>query len=345
MVMGNESCDLDSAVSALVLAYFLAKTSTKSKATFVPVLNIPRSDFPLRSESTFLLKQQHIPERSLIFRDEIDLLALHREGLLSLILVDHHVLPSRDAALEDAVVEVIDHRPMEQARGSQCSFTLELVGSCATLVTEKILQGPAQFLDRQTAALLHATIVLDCVNMAPAAGKVTPKDTHYASLLESTFPDLPQRNEIFEMLQKAKFDVSGLTTNQILRKDLKSLSGNGAVVALSTVYMNLQDFLHLPNLEEELRAFCQQRGYDALLAMTISFNQRNEPARQLAVYGPRTELRIAVCQALEQSSDPPLDLSPLESPSPTIRAYNQGNATASRKQVLPVVKHLLSSWE
>lgn len=54
-----------------------------------------------------------------------------------------------------------------------------------------------------------ATVVLDCVNMAPAAGKVTPKDSQYAAALETRFPDLPPRGAVFQALQNAKFDVSG----------------------------------------------------------------------------------------------------------------------------------------
>lgn len=69
------------------------QTSPAPKATFVPVLNIPRADFALRTETTFLLRDRGIPAASLIFRDEIDLGGLHHAGLLSLTLVDHHVLP------------------------------------------------------------------------------------------------------------------------------------------------------------------------------------------------------------------------------------------------------------
>lgn len=69
------------------------QTSSPPKAAFIPVLNIPRSDFALRTETTFLLREQGIAETSLIFRDEIDLARLHQAGLLSLTLVDHHVLP------------------------------------------------------------------------------------------------------------------------------------------------------------------------------------------------------------------------------------------------------------
>lgn len=60
-----------------------------------------------------------------------------------------------DAALEEAVAEVIDHRPIDQKHCPPCHVSVELVGSCATLVTERILQGAPEILDRETAALLH----------------------------------------------------------------------------------------------------------------------------------------------------------------------------------------------
>ncbi|KAM3824512.1 exopolyphosphatase PRUNE1 isoform 3-T3 [Vipera latastei] len=331
-------------VSALVLAYVLAKTSPDSEAAFVPVLNIPRVDFPLRTESSFLLHQQRIPEKVLVFRDEIDLAGLNKARLLSMTLVDHHILPSKDAGLEAAVVEVLDHRPLEWERPPPCRVTAELVGSCATLVAERLLRVGAPTLDSQIAALLHGTILLDCVNMAVEAGKVTPKDARCVSRLESMFPELQPRNQVFDALQKAKFDVSGLTTEQMLRKDLKSLASKKATVAISAVYVALQDFLHRPGLEQDLATFCHQRGFNLLIAMAISFRDQKKPFRQLAVYSQQGGLQDAVCQALERSSNPSLGLSWLESPCTAIRAYQQANSGASRKKVLPIVREFLSQW-
>lgn len=54
------------------------------------------------------------------------------------------------------------------------------------------------------------TIILDCVNMDAKIGKATLKDSKYVEELEALFPDLPQRKDIFDSLQKAKFDVSGM---------------------------------------------------------------------------------------------------------------------------------------
>lgn len=342
VVLGNEACDLDSAVSALALAFYLAKT-TETEEVFVPVLNIQRSELPLRADIVFFLQKMNIPESLLVFRDEVDLLALHQAGQLTLTLVDHHVLPKADAALEEAVVEVLDHRPVEQKQPTPYHMSVELVGSCATLVTERILQGAPEILDQQTAALLHGTIILDCVNMDPRLGKATPKDSRCVEKLESLFPDLPRRKEIFDFLQKAKFDVSGMTTEQMLRKDQKTIFRQGTKVAISVIYMDLKAFLQRSGLMAELHAFCQAQGCDALIAMTIFFTPHDEPVRQLAVFCPPAALQATICGVLERSHAPSLRLTPLPNTHPHLQAYLQGNTQVSRKKVLPLLLEALSA--
>ncbi|XP_030640055.1 exopolyphosphatase PRUNE1 [Chanos chanos] len=344
VVMGNEACDLDSMVSALTFAYFLSKTLDAGKVV-VPVLNIPRAEFPLRTDNAFLLSESGLSQDLLIFRDEIDLHDLHRSKRLSLTLVDHNVLPSADSALEETVMEVIDHRPLERRASPSCAVTVELVGSCATLVTERIAQRAPELLDQQVAQLLHGTIILDCVNMAPEAGKVTPKDSQYAVFLETRFPKLPPRGALFQSLQNAKFDVSGLTTHQMLLKDMKPASGGDLKLAVSVIYMTLDAFLQRQNLQQELCDFCQQHNYNLLVAMTISFKDNKEPFRQLAVYSSSSLYRNEICRALEKARNPNLNLCPLSSPYSDVKAYHQGNTLASRKKVLPIIKDFLKDWE
>ncbi|XP_018615395.2 exopolyphosphatase PRUNE1 [Scleropages formosus] len=342
IVLGNETCDLDSMVSALVFAYFLHRTSGK---TAVPVLNIKRSELALRTDSTFLLRQSGLPQEALVFRDEVDLPGLGRAGRLALTLVDHNILPSADGALEGAVVEVIDHHVLERTPSDSCAVTLESVGSCATLVTECIAREAPELLDRQMAQLLYGTIVLDCVNMAPEARKVTPKDSQYAVWLESRFPDLPPRGALFQSLQNAKFDVSGLTTEQMLLKDMKATSGGDLSLAVSVVYVTLEAFLQRRGLQQELCEFCHKYRFGLLVAMTISYNENNEPFRQLAVYSSSTLYREEVSRALENAQNPCLKLSPISSPYADVKAYLQGNIVASRKKVLPIIKDFLREWE
>ncbi|MBN3294065.1 PRUN1 Exopolyphosphatase, partial [Polypterus senegalus] len=328
VVLGNEACDLDSMVSAIALACFLAKTTRK---TVIPVLNIPRSEFALRTENTYFLNENQISEDWLIFKNEIDLHELHQSGLLTLTLVDHHVLPRKDQILEEAVVDVIDHRPLERLSSLSCGLTSELVGSCATLITERILKNAPEVLDKKLATLLYGTIVLDCVNMAPEAGKVTFKDTEYISKLEAKFPDLPSRHQLFESLQKAKFNVSE-TLLTIFSK-----------LKISIICCNA--FLQRPNVCQDLCEFCHKFKYNILVAMTISFNEKNEPFRQIAVYSQSGQLREQLCQTLEKAQNPHLNLSSFRCPPPEIRAYLQGNTLASRKKVLPIIKDFLNNLD
>ena len=99
-VIGNESCDLDSAVCSVVLAHHL-----NSKSITLPFLNIPKNDVPLKTEVLFAIGKENtfkIPNR-----DDLDLLSLPN---LSLILVDFHILPKHYKCLLPKVVQIIDHR-------------------------------------------------------------------------------------------------------------------------------------------------------------------------------------------------------------------------------------------
>ncbi|XP_068426004.1 exopolyphosphatase PRUNE1 isoform X2 [Clinocottus analis] len=319
VVLGNEACDLDSMVCALTYAYFLSKT----EPLVVPLLNIRQVELPLRSDNVFLLQRVSLSPDLLLFRDQLDLRALHRAGRLRLTLVDHNVLPSSDSDLEAAVVEVIDHHLLERDSSPSCPVTVEKVGSCATLVTERIIQKAPEILDQQVAQLLYAAIVVDCINMAPSAGKVTPKDSRLAAALEARFPALPEGGALFKMLQDAKFDVSGLNTGQMLLKDMKTISGS-LNVAVSVLYITLENFLQRAGLEAELSSFCLKFGFDIVLLMSVSFSESREPIRELAVFSHSAACRQQVSHFLEQARSPALNLRQISSPRPHVTAYLQG---------------------
>ncbi|KAM3858562.1 exopolyphosphatase PRUNE1-like [Diretmus argenteus] len=345
VVLGNESCDLDSTVSSLAMAYFLSRISSgvPGNPVVVPVLNVPRSEFHLRADSHFLLREGGVSMETLVFRDEVDLARLHGNKSLALTLVDHNILPSTDSGLEGAVVDIIDHHRPERTSSSFCPVTVETVGYCATLVTEQILTRAPEILDRQLALMLYGVMVVD--SLSPEAGKVTAKDSRMVRLLETRFPDLPPGGALYQALHNAKFDLSGLTTEQILLKNMKMVAGGDLKIGISTVYMTLDVFLQRKCLQQELCEFCHSLRLGALVAMTISSNdQSHEPLRQLAVYSSSSLYRQEISHALLKTQSPSLCLYPLSSPYKDILAYHQGNAFASRKVLLPVLKDFLSAW-
>lgn len=68
--MGNESCDLDSAISALVYAYVLYnEVNAEAKDTcIIPLLNICKKELALRTEVTYYLRKNSVPLDLLIFQ-------------------------------------------------------------------------------------------------------------------------------------------------------------------------------------------------------------------------------------------------------------------------------------
>ncbi|XP_076337622.1 exopolyphosphatase PRUNE1-like isoform X7 [Tachypleus tridentatus] len=160
VVLGNESCDLDSAVTSIVTAFLLCQRKSELECVVLPVLNVVRKDFRLRTEVTFFLQKTNIPLDLLIFKDEIDLEKLAKEKKLYLTLVDHNILSADQQCLEEAVVRVIDHHKLEcRDRGVRCDMTVEMVGSCCTLVAEKMFTMCPSVIDQQVAMLLYGLTI------------------------------------------------------------------------------------------------------------------------------------------------------------------------------------------
>ena len=90
------------------------QTSASDSIHSLPVLNIPRSQSHLKTDSNFLLCHTGINPDHLTYRDDLDLQDLHQKGRLSLTLVDHNVLVGSNVSLEESVTMVIDHHQLER---------------------------------------------------------------------------------------------------------------------------------------------------------------------------------------------------------------------------------------
>lgn len=79
-----------------------------------------------------------------------------------------------------------DHHKDQWPPNLKVNKKVELVGSCSTLVAEKLLM--MDVLDSQITGLLVGTILLDTVNLDPRAGRVTDKDKEIVEQLQDKYP-------------------------------------------------------------------------------------------------------------------------------------------------------------
>jgi exopolyphosphatase len=338
-VIGNESADLDSMASAVAYGYYATVASGDNSAPCAPLVNIPRADYKLRTEATFLFSAVGIEPEMLTFVDEIDLAALAGKDELLLALVDHNVLAASQQGLAGSVSGVVDHHQDEGGFAEARPRIVEPVGSACTLVAELLLSNAPAAVEPGLAELLLGTILLDTVNLDPEAKRATGKDHAIAARLQAICGAEPAA--LFERLQFEKFNVASLDTPDLLRKDYKQYQMGPVRCGMASVLLPVSRWLAKdPGLGESMAAFAARNGLDLLLAM----NAYTDPEfrRELVVWASEPELRDRVLGFLAASD---LGLSPIDAApaagEPGIAMFSQANAAYSRKKLQPLVQQFL----
>ncbi|XP_043916258.1 protein prune homolog 2-like [Protopterus annectens] len=293
-VLGDKSCDLDSITGTLAYAYYLEKQVNPLNVLCVPVLNIQRSDFFLHVENGLILDHLKIPSECLIFRDEIDLQQLNREGKLILTLLSSNVLTSDDKLLESAVVKVIRSPKYSTVSSPKYSagrqelpefISATSSASYSLVVLKEILQKAPDLVTWELALLLRGVVLLTCTTSEEENAREHYEET--LSLLENTFPQLPPREEYFSEteISVTKPKVPDLSMEQILLKDVKELSDGEIKVAISSVYMTHED--NIIDWIEDMKAFIGKYDYEALIILATYVQ---DGSRKIVVHTENLEL-------------------------------------------------------
>ena len=206
LVLGNEAGDADSIVSAITLAYVdclllrMGSDTTcnnnndeddiDSKRQKTPVVSISKADLETqRPETVLLLQLAGVSTDALLFVDDPWIVSEQQQSTFDVTLVDHNRL-SNKFSRQHRVVEIVDHHSdeghyldIDDNNGSGCrcvrniafSNSEALVASTCTLVVERLneVRGDHHsfYYPAPLSLLLLGVILLDSVNMAPAAGK------------------------------------------------------------------------------------------------------------------------------------------------------------------------------
>ncbi|XP_076764576.1 exopolyphosphatase PRUNE1-like isoform X2 [Xylocopa sonorina] len=313
IVLGNETCDLDSAVSALIQAFceYLGRIKD-GVADFVviPLMNISSKEYRVKTEVVYFLKRHNIISDLLTFRDEINLEALKKneEIELQLVLVDHHTLPDEDAYLTDSVVKIIDHRPQDE----QWPWS-----------------GP---------------ILIDTSNFSKEADRATPVDVEIVAALEKAGQLNLDRNKVFNEINKAKSDISELTADDLLIKDIKVTAG----VPIIGLPILVKNFVDLEDSLKSLENFAKSKNTMIIILIGLEHNSGNVH-RDIAVFSLAADkLRGKIIEALTVSAQPSLELSLVreihdEHGNFVIYIYAQRNLRLTRKQILPIIRNTVLS--
>ena len=229
-IICNESADLDSICSATVLAFHLTQYM---KISHIPIIACNREDLILRTEALYAFKQMGLNLAKLLYANDV---ISQENKITTVILVDNNFINTPQlSTLELRIRGIIDHRPWEVPKSyysdAFVSSTMETVGSCATLIAEKVFKENPHFEDNKALSLLRGCILLDTANMSIHSKKVTPKDEIILGEIEARLgKNIQPRLKVFSELEAAKEDTSSFDCGMLIKKDMKTIHYPGTAL-------------------------------------------------------------------------------------------------------------------
>lgn len=210
-VIGNEACDADSIVSALVYAQFM-NCSAPGDTQYIPFVQCSISDLSDRLDFVKVCEIVDLDSASLGLRSVLDYAT--EPPVHSWILIDHHS-PShimQASVSEPTVVEIIDHHEVgsETAKSfvsTVPSVDIRVIGSCCSIIAERVLGSVCRdMVSHPHLFMLLLVIVLDTGNFNPATQKATPTDITVCDTLRGILNIPTSLDSYHEQLVQAKFN-------------------------------------------------------------------------------------------------------------------------------------------
>lgn len=331
VVVGNEACDLDSAVSCLLMFHIISKMSDeingkdKTRTLYIPLLNTTRDMLESKSEVLwFLQKTLNIDKSFLTCKDDIDWAEMKKNGVEVLItLVDHNY----NDEFKDIgrVVEIIDHHQVQDPKWlmenlSSIRLTLDTsVGSCTTLVAERLFYIYAEHhVSDDILLLIYGTVLLDTICLSEKAKRFTRRDIYLLKKLDSLLGNRkPVRDQLYKQLVEVKNSPRGLSFERLMKRDLKVYKDkHGMRIGIASLFgMAAQEALGLA-VNIDLDQFFQLNNYEAFVIMGLIANLENSDSisRDLVLISSNGALFEELCKAFEADTSK-LDLLPIGSDS------------------------------
>ena len=298
--MGNTSCDVDSAIGALVLAYYLTKKSD-GQETWVPVINAPKKDFFCNLEIIQHLKDCGITQEELYYWDEFKGQFPSPDDVEEVALIDHNILDVDQADLGPKVTRVIDHHVDSGAYKDQLKEKIcYLIGSACSLLALKVRDDEALFADdlkpsedgsANLAYLLAAAIVLDTYWFKEDLKdkKWTDQDSEAHTFL-AQFANIGK--EYWQALNTAKFDVQAglsLGLHGIFIRDYKNYNLEGGImgVAVSTGSIDiLLNHFGIETFAKTAAQLCVDRNLGLFVVISINADSEGNVDKGITIFKP-----------------------------------------------------------
>ncbi len=213
-------------------------------------------------------------------------IARQREALnpprLQLILVDHNEEEQALVALDEAdLLEILDHHRLDNPTTREpIKFTVDIVGSTSTLVSERIdqagLSAPPELAGLLLAGLLSDTLILTSPTTTPRDHQAADRLSRWAFMIGS-----PLEGETIEsygaQILEAGAGLSARSPEDIVQADFKVYDAEGVRFGIAQVEVTNFSALgeHLDSLRTALVGLCESKGLEFVVLMVTDVVRRS----------------------------------------------------------------------
>lgn len=328
IVLGNQSADLDSIVSAISMSFFL----TTPDSRFIPVINTTKDILMTKHECLYLMKELSINLDDLIFLSDFK-----SKEILKVVLVDHNELDNEEKSmgLSDRVISIIDHH-IDKNNFLDTSPRLidTTAGSNATLISHMFYEAKSE-LPESFASMLLFPILADTNNLTCRASQKDFEMTKYLTKLSGLNCDNTYKN-----IEAAKFDQSNMDTLTLLKKDYKQYSNNDMKWGMSSVTLNITNYINADaeNILKEVSKFMIEKELFLIGMLSLYKNTESEFKRDMSIMTNSKKL----LDSFNETQNPNLSLKETCSNEKLYYSiYDVGEVKLTRKYWQPVLEEFL----
>ena len=274
-ILGNSSCDMDSALSAYFVSifenirnktiipdesnthYHLNPIATK---IYFPVLNCKRGTLHHRLDEKFVFDKFNIDENEFFYKDDLLLSeqVIKNSKNLTFILVDHSELPDDQKYLKEYVDEVYDHHVVPFLDFPNCTkrFIKFPVGSCTTLILANF------YLNKYPVTIIPPLLAVTAILLDTSNFKKSLYKNRWDDLDVGIFNAiLSQTNEKYDIqeyynqISSVKSDVEknlALGINILFEKDQKKYKWDNNRIMWSSLTISINKVINKFTLEKIL---------------------------------------------------------------------------------------------
>lgn len=350
--LGNVSCDMDSAVGAILLAYYLTNKNEYYKdygnyeIFWVPVINCPREELNARIDIHHHFKAYNIDIKNLVYIDDIDLNYYSSNNLLNLALIDHNKLDYSQQAWDNSVTFVVDHHVDLHAYQSARKI-IEFCGSACSMVINLIFEDKLEeILTKEICQFFSSAILIDTENFKPSL-----KGTKWSDVDENAFMRLNRTifqdyyNELIGLKTDRKANIE-LGLDLILKKDYKNYIWKDIVAGIAVCFNSLHDIMQhfgVENLKQKIKERMIANNLNIFCMITQIYLKTGEAFREIMIFDLDPQRLNKVSELFEKKCPYSLQKKKFTGLKGNFTFFYFKDESVSRKKVEPILKDIFEN--